>query len=239
MFLEETEPAAKGGVMVKAVVFDMYETLVTLFHGITYMGKEISADAGIPEPVFREIWDATNIDRTLGRMTYEEVIERILKVNGRYSDELFDMLVSKRKAAKAESFNCIHDGIIPMFESLKARGIKIGLITNCYLEEKDAIEDSVLFPYFDVACMSCELGLHKPDESIFRYCLEKMGVEPEECIYCGDGESHELEAAKAMNMRPVQALWYLREGIGQTVGRMPEYEGVKEPADLIELLGGE
>ena len=117
--------------MVKAVIFDMYETLVTLWHTNPYMGREISRDAGIPETVFREIWDTTDTERAIGKLTYEEVIERILKVNNRYSKDLFELLVEKRIASKVESFKHIHAEIIPMLEKLKELGIKIGLVTNC------------------------------------------------------------------------------------------------------------
>ena len=35
-------------------------------------------------------------------------------------------------------------------------------------------------------------------------------------------------------MRPVQALRYLKEGCGQPVSGMPEYEGAKRPMNIAE-----
>lgn len=221
--------------MVKAVIFDMYETLITLWHSAIYMGHEISADAGIDEAKFREIWDATDYDRATGKRSYEDVIEEILRVNGRYSQELFELLVSKRIASKAESFNYVHEDIIPMLEALKKAGIKIGLITNCFSEERAVIIESVLYPYFDVVCMSCEVGLIKPDRKIYELCLDKLDLEPGDCLYCGDGGSHELEAALSIGMHPVQACWYLQEGSGQPTGRKPEFIGAMNPMDIVKL----
>ena len=222
--------------MIKAVIFDMYETLITLWHQHPYMGREIAMDAGIPENVFRQIWDVTNDDRAVGLRSFEDVIEEILRVNGRYSPELFEMLVSKRKVSKVESFDHIHEGVIPMLDELKSRGLKIGLITNCFVEEKEAIENSVLYPYFDTVCMSCVMGLQKPDIRIFEACLDKLGVSPEECIYCGDGGSNELKTAQSLNMNPVQALWYLKDDVGQPVGRIPGYPGAETPHDIIDMI---
>lgn len=222
--------------MIKAVIFDMYETLITLWHGKPYMGHEMSAEAGIPEVIFREIWDTTEAERTLGKMTCEEVVEKILRVNHRYSEELYKTLVEKRRAAKVECFQYMHPDVIPMLEVLKARGIKIGLITNCFSEEREAIHKSVLFPYFDAACMSCELGIKKPDREIFEICLDKLGVLPEECLYCGDGGSNELEVAQSFHMKPVQARWYLQEGVRQPVGVLPQFTGEDNPMELLELL---
>ena len=70
--------------MMKAIIFDMFETLITHFESPIYMGKQIAEHIGIPESKFREIWDATDDDRTLGKKTLEEVIEEVLKVNNCY-----------------------------------------------------------------------------------------------------------------------------------------------------------
>ena len=53
--------------MITAVIFDMFETLVTHFESPLYMGKQIADDIGITEQKFREIWNPTDIDRTLGK----------------------------------------------------------------------------------------------------------------------------------------------------------------------------
>ncbi len=222
--------------MKKAVIFDMYETLITLWYSEPYMGHEISEDAGIPESKFREIWDTTDDERARGILTYEEVIERILKVNNRYSEELYELLVRKRIESKEKSFDHINPDIIPMLKELKIRGMKLGLITNCFNEEKTAILKSKLIDYFDVVCMSCELGIKKPDKRIFDLCIEKLGVKAEDCLYCGDGGSHELEVARDMHMQPVQALWYLQEDAGQPVGRLNEFVGAKTPMELLKFV---
>jgi len=225
--------------MVRAVIFDMYETLITLWHTNPYMGREISLDAGIPEAKFREIWDATDADRAYGFRTFDDVIEEILRVNNRYSNELLNELVRKRKESKKESLDHIHEEIIPMLEGLKQAGIKIGLITNCFLEEKEVIENSILFPYFDVVCMSCEVAMKKPEERIFKLCLDKLELKPEDCLYCGDGGSHELDAALKIGMHPVQATWYLKESSGQPVGRLEAFEAVCKPMDIVKIVKSE
>ena len=85
-----------------------------------------------------------------------------------------------------------------MLQTLKEKKIKIGLISNCYSEEAVLIRESQLFPYFDQSCLSYELGMKKPDPGIFLKCMEGLGVRAGECLYIGDGGSHELEAADIM-----------------------------------------
>lgn len=219
--------------MIKAVVFDMFETLVTHFESPVYMAKQICADIGITEQKFREIWDTTDEDRTVGKKSLEEVIETILRASNCYSCELFEMIVGKRIQSKIECFNHIHSEIIPTLTAIKERNIKVGLITNCYSEERDVIRNSVLFDYFDAVCMSCELGIQKPNVEIFQKCTQALAVAPDECLYVGDGGSFELETAQATGMHPIQAAWYLKDGVNQPAKRKVEFVQAESPLDVL------
>ena len=219
--------------MIKAVIFDMFETLVTHFESPLYMGKQIANDIGIAEQTFREIWDTTDDDRTLGKRNLEDVIEEILKVNNCYSIELFEKVITKRRLSKIECFEHIHPEIIPLFKTLKEMNIKIGLITNCYFEESDVIRNSIFVDYFDTMCMSCEIGVKKPDAKIFQKCMKDLEVVPEECLYVGDGGSFELETAKSLGMYPLQATWYLKDGVNQPAKRKKEFLQAESPLEVI------
>lgn len=222
--------------MIKAVIFDMFETLITHFKSPLYFGKQIAEDMGIPEGKFREIWDPTDYDRTIGKMTLEEVFEQILRASDKYSPELVKRLADKRTKAKVECFHHLHEEILPMFEQLKKQGYKVGLISNCYFEEAEVIRNSVLWQYFDVACLSCEMGVAKPEKEIFCRCVTELGVTYEECLYMGDGGSQELETAEGLGMKPVQAVWYLQQGSKQPVWRKPEFLQAESPLEIIEHL---
>ena len=118
--------------------------------------------------------------KDLSKMTLEELLTMTLKDVGNYSQELVEKLESKRVSTKVECFNHLHPQIIPMLEELKKQGIKIGLISNCYFEEAKVIRDSVLFPYFDAVCLSCELGMRKPEEAIYERCMQELAVVPKD-----------------------------------------------------------
>lgn len=222
--------------MIKAVIFDMFETLITHFESPLYMGKQIAEDMRVAEQKFREIWDTTDDERTLGQRSFEDVIEEALRVNNCYSEELLDRIIEKRKASKVECFNHLHPQIIPMLATLKERNIKIGLITNCYFEERDVIRESILFEYFDAVCMSCDLGMKKPDIAIFQKCVRELSVTSEECLYVGDGGSFELETARSFGMYPIQAVWYLKDGVNQPVKRKEEFLQAESPMDVVRKV---
>lgn len=207
----------------RAVIFDMFETLVTLYSVPTYFGRDIAADLGADIEKFYPLWHDMDEDYSKGKMDFEEVIRRIGERVVYAHPERIPEVVKKRYDFKAECFRHVEERILSMLRELKKQGAKIGLISNCFREEAAAIRESVLAPYFDVMQLSCEVGMQKPEQSIFYKCLRELDVKPEECLYVGDGGSMELETAESLGMHPLQATWYLkspesgipREGIPQ------------------------
>ena len=215
--------------MIRAVIFDMFETLITHYKCPLYFGAQMAADAGIPEKIFQTLWRPTESDRSIGKIRTEEVIEMILKENGCYTDELLEKIVQKRISTKEECFKHLHLEIIPMLTKLKEEGISIGLISNCFSEEAEVIRKSMLFPSFDKVCLSYEEGVQKPDEEIYRRCMAGLGVAPEECIYIGDGGSQELEAARDLGMNAMQAVWYMDN-------KKKDFFQLEKPLDVLKWI---
>ena len=215
--------------MVKAIIFDMYETLVTQLRSPLYYGTQMAQDMGLAPEVFLPGWRKTEEARATGWATFEEVVETLLGEHGVYTPELYRKVVNRRLAVQADCFLHLHPQILPMLSGLREQGLKIGLITNCFSEEAELIRESALFPYFDVPCMSWELGVRKPDPAIYRACLAQLGLSAEECLYVGDGGSNELEAAGALGMEAVQAIWYRQVGFEkyQTAIR-PEFRQIAD-----------
>ena len=105
--------------MIRAVIFDMYETLITHYKSPLYFGAHMAKDAEISEDKFFPLWRGLDYDRTIGKLTLEELLERILRENDCYSKALLNELVTKRIATKEECFKHLHTEIIPMLSQLK------------------------------------------------------------------------------------------------------------------------
>lgn len=56
----------------KAVIFDMFETLVTLYSVPQYFGRNIAADLGADIEAFYPLWHETEEARSKGKMSLEE-----------------------------------------------------------------------------------------------------------------------------------------------------------------------
>lgn len=236
--------------MIRAVIFDMYETLITHYHGNgpLYFSPQMAAEAGVLIEKFQEIWRGKEYERTIGKISLEETLMLIMEENKKGSakagTDLVDRMAAKRVATAESCFENLHPEIITMFEELRKQKIRIGLISNCFSEEARVIRESCLAPYFDVMCLSYELGMRKPDLSIYEECVKRLGVEPKECLYIGDGGSNELEAARMFGMRAVQACWYLSRREDWPAKQKEEFEQAMSPMGVIntqikgDKLGG-
>ena len=95
--------------MIKAVIFDMYETLITQYGGPVYFRAQMAADAGIDPMLFDALWIPSENDRTIGKQTLEETIEQILRQTGKYSKEIFQTIITgrnyfRKKGSKSRLF---------------------------------------------------------------------------------------------------------------------------------------
>ena len=222
---------------IQAVIFDMYETLVTQFESPLYYGTQIAQDLGLSPEAFLPGWRATEEARATGKLTFEAVMETLLQKHGIFSPERLQKVADKRIAIQADCFQHLHPGILPMLSSLKAQGIKIGLITNCFSEEARLIRESELYPLFDAPCLSWEVGIRKPDPTIYHVCLEKLGIPAEHCLYVGDGGSRELETARSLGIHAVQATWYRKADFEHLQAAIrPDFPQINDPAELIRLV---
>ena len=227
--------------MIKAVIFDMFETLVTLFQGKTYFSEDIAADLGIGMNDFRREWHVTEKDRSTGKYTIEEGLAITLKQLGVYSEDKVKLAAEHRKQALTDTFTSIPEETVNLLRDLRKAGKKTGLITNTFSDERDFIRASELYPLFDAALISYEQGMCKPDPVLYRKMTELLGVKPEECLYVGDGGSRELYAAREAGMHPVQCTWFHELAFEPHIpcDILDEFEHAEHQADILKYTDTE
>jgi putative hydrolase of the HAD superfamily len=224
--------------MIKAVIFDMFETLVTLFEGRTYFSENIAADLGIPQEDFRREWHATERARSIGVYSMAEGTAITLKNLNAYSEENVQLVVRKRKEALGDTFFAIPKESIELLKKIREKGLLTGLISNSFSDERDLILGSPLYSLFDVTMISYETGLYKPDPAVFKAMIEKLGVKPEECLYVGDGGSRELYGARDAGMNAVQCTWFHDRAFEPHVScpLLDEFPHVDKQCDVLKLI---
>ena len=74
----------------------------------------------------------------------------------------------------------------PMFDVVRrarGHGVKTALLSNSWGMDYPREEWDELF---DVVVISGEVGMRKPEPSIYRYAADKLGVQPAECVFVDD-----------------------------------------------------
>ena len=93
----------------------------------------------------------------------------------------------------------LYDDALPVLEDLRARDLKIGLISNTSRDLHAFVEHHGLT--VDAAITSRSHGKTKPHPTIFLAALGSLEVEPEAAAMVGDSPEDDLEGARALGMR--------------------------------------
>lgn len=90
---------------------------------------------------------------------------------------------------------------------LKKAEIKTGLITDGNVQvQKNKIRALELNERLDVVVVSWEIGLEKPDQEVYEYCLRRLGCRPAEAVYVGDNPLKDFIGAKKLGMKTVRII---------------------------------
>ena len=103
----------------------------------------------------------------------------------------------------------IYEGAIDALRSLKARGVRLAIISNTgrtwgqFLRQ---VQEKVgMGGLFDHRSFSDEAQVRKPAAAIFDQTLAALGVEPEKAVHVGDDVAADVAGAKDVGMR---AVWF-------------------------------
>lgn len=91
----------------------------------------------------------------------------------------------------------------PAFERLKARGLRLGIISNWDSRLVGLLGGLGLGEMLDDIVSSADVGLHKPDPRIFELACTRLGVSPGEAAHIGDHQYADVLGASAVGMRAV------------------------------------
>lgn len=118
------------------------------------------------------------------------------------------MAAQEHEVWKSKVLSCVEPQIFEMLSAVRARGLKVGIISNALPEEVLAWRFCPLQDHVDPVVFSCSVGVMKPDRAIFELACARMCVQPSEAYFVGDGGYDELQGAASLGMRAIQATWY-------------------------------
>ena len=232
--------------MIDAVIFDLYETLVTEFDPNWQPQPSLAERLGVDQEAFDSAWRAAQPQRMIGAYPdFPSVLRDICRTIGEPADEaILRQLSAERLALKAKPLLEADARVVAMLRGLRNAGRKIGLVSNCAWEEVAAWDRGPLAPLIEAPVFSCDAGLAKPDPAIYRLACERLGVAPEAAAFIGDGGSDELAGAAEAGLTPYWASWFVdkwpewRQARDVYV-RAREWPRLKSPGEVVATLAAE
>jgi putative hydrolase of the HAD superfamily len=224
-----------------AVFFDAGETLLAPYPSFEGRFVAVAASAGVPlDEAAVEAAFAAALRRAAWPGDWTDPATQRAFWHGFYVDVLGEVGYDGDGAPLAEELFAtfsdpatykLFDDVRPALEALRARGLKLGVISNFepWLErvlELEGVRDA-----FAATAISGVLGVAKPEPGIFEAALRAAGVPARACLHVGDSPGADVAGARAVGMVPV---------LIDRHARWPEADGlrVRTLAELVDLVEG-
>jgi putative hydrolase of the HAD superfamily len=191
--------------MIRAVLFDLFGTLVESgsMSDRESVSHQVAAELCVDGQAFAELVRSTFDSRMKGELggltdTYVELARRL---GGSPQPKQVDRAIEIRLNFSRQLLG--DTSAAPVLDHLRSVGFRLGVVSDCSIETPTIWDATWLSSLLDAISFSCQLGVRKPHPEMYLEATRTLGVSPGECLYVGDGGSHELSGAKALGMHAV------------------------------------
>lgn len=170
------------------------------------------------EQDFAQAWFAIGDERATGVFpTTEDSIRHIGQTLGQTWSAASVAAAAQLRAAFMQLVLVPRPEAMGVLTEIRARGFSTGLISDCTADVPEAWLATPFSALIDAPVFSCTAGVKKPHPRIYELVCTRLGAQPEDCWYVGDGGSGELTGAAAMGMSAV--LLRAPEEVGEGIYR--------------------
>lgn len=168
----------------EACLIDVYSTLLSC--DFVAHRAELPLLAGLSIQAFGEGYSQVGPALGIGQLSKAQGFERILRDGGiEPRPELVRALVDLDRELLLRSAR-LYDDALPFLRAVKARGIKIAIVSNCSEHTRDLLESNGVAELADALVLSCEVGAEKPAAQIFTRALDELGVPARGAVFVDD-----------------------------------------------------
>lgn len=219
-------PGDGNRLVVKAVLFDLFETLITESRLAPRRASSLGDVLGLDHEAFRTAWTARRPRVVLGELSFSDALADICQsLTGCVDVMAVDRVRVDRIREKDAAFQEIDRDVVGLIDTLRQHGIRLAVVSNCFAEDVVSWPTCPLAPQFHCAVFSFAVGLAKPDPRIYLEATRRLGVDPATALFIGDGGDNELAGAEQAGLSALRAVWFLRrwpnfrppEAVGQQV----------------------
>jgi HAD superfamily hydrolase (TIGR01509 family) len=199
---------------IKGVIFDFHATLVDARDPGDWI-RAAQVRLGRPGPLpsspepadvddlsafMHRIWEHASVidpasERDLSQAHHRDVFSRTVGQRSDVDPELIDALY----AVMADQWVAFDD-TLPVLRELKARGLRVALLSNIGLDIRPHLEQIGVADLVDRVVLSYEVGVVKPAPGIFQHALDMLGLAAGETLMVGDSW-HADAGAAALGIR--------------------------------------
>lgn len=195
--------------MIQAVLFDLFETLITESHAAPTRASSLAPALGLERQAYRPEWKARRQRIVVGTLSFADALTEISQALGGTVDaQAVQQICQQRVREKAEAYARIDDQVKTLVAELAGRHIRLGVVSNGFKEDVLGWPACSLAPAFQCTVFSCDEGVAKPDPEIYVRALRRLGVQPDATVYIGDGGDNELAGAEQAGLRAWRAAWF-------------------------------
>lgn len=213
---------------IKAVIFDVDGTLLNTYEDLANAVNNALRIKGFPEH------PAEKFKIFAGNGT-DLMIKRALPEEHRNDETVAEIrpLYFEYYNAHTGEMTRPYDGIRELLPVLKAKGLKLGVVSN----KIDFMTQIVIKEYFgdifDYVTGQKDGVPTKPDPAMVFAVMDEFGVKPDECIFVGDSGVDAM-TGKNSGAHMVGVLWGFRDR-AELIANGAEYI-ISEPSELLKYI---
>nr|WP_315729511.1 MULTISPECIES: HAD family hydrolase [unclassified Bradyrhizobium] len=230
----------------RAMLIDMDDTILSAYGkpelAWTIIATEFAGEIAPYEPqvvaaaitgAARQFWSNAGAEWRLKLIEARQLVVKggfaaLAASSGRVLPDDLAVRIGDRFTAYREEQMFVFPGAHEAIDELKARGVRLALVTNGAADMQRAkIERFALAHRFDHIQIEGEHGFGKPEERAYRHAMEALGVAPQDTWMVGDNLEWEITAPQKLG---IYAIWIDVHGDG-----LPEGSDVK-PDRIIRSL---
>lgn len=183
---------------IKAVVFDLYGTLVGIRRRT--MHKAVPRLLGVEGVKWVNLIRDQLLVRAFddqvafARFVHESLAPGRADVEGR----LLELLRAELDSVE------LYAGVGSLLGFLRRRGYKLGLLSNVSSVHTEPLARLGIAGAFDAVGFSCDAGIAKPEPRFYLDLCARLGVAPEETLVVGDSLPNDVAAPRALGMKSLR-----------------------------------
>ena len=217
---------------IKAVLFDLGETLINFGH--------IKTTSAIFEAGKRSYDYLKKMNQPVGRfasyISGNLLNIRIRAILSEITGKDFDSLEELKKYGQRKKFTLtdeqwhefnwywyepltdhatIEPGLIDMLGGMRTSGIKLGIISNTFVNSSALdrhLKEMGIIEFFPMRLYSYQYKYRKPNKNIFLKAARNIDVPPENVIYVGDRIDKDVKGSMGAGMTPVLKKAHTNDG---------------------------